>query len=65
MKIEHIDGKVRFTGYPKPSAEIMEQIQHRIGPDEVAIAVPAEDLHRFLKQFRRRWYHKLMWWRTQ
>jgi hypothetical protein len=41
------EGKVRIVG-EVPSAEILEQIKDRIGPEEAAVVVPADELIAFL-----------------
>ncbi|HET8726604.1 MAG TPA: hypothetical protein VFO41_03745 [Alphaproteobacteria bacterium] len=43
------DGMLRIIGKP-PSPELLEQIAHRIGPDEAAVVISAEAVDAYLKQ---------------
>jgi hypothetical protein len=41
------EGMVRIVG-EAPSPELLEEIKHRIGPEEAAVVVPADELIAFL-----------------
>jgi hypothetical protein len=43
------DGMLRIIG-KEPSPELLEEIKHRIGPNEAAVVVTQEEIAAFLEQ---------------
>lgn len=44
------NGKYYFIGYPPPRESDLDQIKHRIGPDEAAIEIDQKELMDFIKK---------------